>query len=319
AVEPDARGFALSLVPVDPLAAAPSLDAPPAWASGDWWTYHVTDELAGSDGFDVTLVVAGVEGDHWLVGMPGGAFAHDAYILHLPGIGEVGREDLGWIVHGERFAPVQFPLTEGDAWDTSFEGVPAAAKVASVDGTLATVEIDGVFPMLVTYDATVGAVTKYAVEGYATVELTASGRGFEGVVTVPHGHALELRYRIGGALGPGNAPGAPLDMFEVPEEYDRMALALIQSSVQQSPVTAGAFYERATSPSGDAYELRVLPADGPGFHFVTFDVPEPAGEWRFEHVAGGAGIVGAEMVFFHQYDVTLPEGTVSSPESGHEH
>lgn len=322
-VKPDARGFALSLVPVDPLAAAPSLAAPPAWASGDWWRYKVTEEIIEREPYEVTIVVAGAEGDHWLVGMPADAFVSDALILHLPGVGEVSRADGSYIVHGEVFHPLQFPLDEGDSWETSFEGQPASAKVASVQGTTAVVEIDGVFPMTVEYDALVGAPTKIAAEGYALLELVGSGRGFVGEVSLPHGHALDLRYRIGPAVGPGPAPALPVERFEIGEEYDRLALALLVIPIPAPggtlPGNGGVYREKATGPDGTVYELQVLPTQSGAFHLASFDVKAPAGPWTLEHLAGGAGIVGAELVYYHEYHVTLPEGTVSSPESGHAH
>ena len=123
------------------LAAPPIVEEPrslaeaPSWRSGEWWRIRLTDFTG--DTFEVTRVVAGVEGDDYLVGMPATEWINDFMVLHIPGFGEVAREDLSYETHDVRYEPLRFPLTQGAKWATAFEGQPMSAEVKTVVAHLA--------------------------------------------------------------------------------------------------------------------------------------------------------------------------------------
>src|ERR1051325_8751935 len=116
-------GLALEALPAGapPATQAPaSLDAPPQWRGGEWWTIKVTDAFDGKS-WEATRVVAGKEGDAYLVGMPRDAFSNEQMVIHLPGYGQVSSSSLGFDVHNCPFEPLRFPLADGKEWDTKFE------------------------------------------------------------------------------------------------------------------------------------------------------------------------------------------------------
>ena len=286
------------------------LAEPPRWESGEWWRVRVTERMSGQT-FEVTRVVAGIEGDDYLVGMPQDAFVDAAMVLHLPGFGQVGRSDLGYEIHDSRFSPLRFPLVEGATWETEFEGDAMTATVLWARGNAAEVEIAGEGGhILLTYDATIGEARRLVVDGYLEYDVVAHGRGHTGIVTVPHMHDVVFNtFRFAGALM-GMQPAPPVERIAIDDAYDRVSFAFLAGAFipDGRTLTAGVFRERATAPDGTSFELLLTPADRPGEHIAFFGHAAPGGEWLFEHLPLGGGYVVAEGIAYHVYDVELPSG-----------
>lgn len=300
------------------LPAARSLAAPPTWQSGEWWRIQITEHMSGQS-FEVTRVVAGVEGDHYLVGMPSDAFVDAAMVLHLPGFGLVGRQDLSYEIHDSVFAPVRFPLDEGASWETEFEGWAMTATVVRASGGVAEIDMEGDGGTLrIVYDAAVGEVTSLQVEGYLEYEVVEHGFGHQGVVTVPHMNDVVFNTFRAASPRIGDDLGSPLETITVDETYERVSFALLVGAYipDGRTITSGVFRERATAPDGTSYEIMITPLDAPGEHIAFFGNSAPGGDWTFEHAPAGGGYVLAEGIAYHVYEVDLPSGRM---EGLHEH
>lgn len=321
------NGLALEVLPGEVAARPPpSLDRPPQWVTGEWWTVELTDGFTGAT-YTATRVVAGAQGDDYLVGMPLHAFSNELMVLHLPGFGEVSRADLSFEVHDARFAPLQFPLTDGATWETEFEGRLVTATVSVKDATTAQVELIGQNDrIVVTYDATIGEIRELVADGYASYRVIDHGFGFNETVTVPHMHDLIFQeVRIGPALAAGGpvlgfTPSAPQDVVPVDSTYDRVSFVLVAGTIlPDASAPQGLYSEKATAPDGTAYELTVLPTDSAGLKLLFGKHDAPGGDWTFDHVAAGPGIALAEGIAYHVYDVELPSGRVLPSSGEHQH
>lgn len=310
-------------VPV--LAAPPVLDEPraldkaPAWKRGEWWLVRLTDFTGET--FEVKRVVAGVEGDNYLVGMPAKQWVNDFMVLHIPGFGEVAQEDLSYETHDVPYEPLRFPLAAGATWATAFEGRPVKAEVKKADGKRAEIEIVGDNDHgLLTYDAEVGEIVRWQHDNYATYEVVAHGFDFEGLVTVPHGHDLVFQHARFAAALSSNQPKTPFDEVPVDPAYDRVSLVVFAGTVAPDTNSPNAYYrETATAPDGKVFQITVTAADGPGLRFLVGQHDRPGGVWKFEHVAAGPGIAVAEGIAYHVYDVDLPSGRILPSKGEHAH
>lgn len=306
--------------PIEDNGAEPrTLQAPPQWKQGEWWRVKVVDLLGKT--FETTRVVAGQEGDDYLVGMPMDEFINDLMVLHLPGFGQVSKEDLSFEIHDVRYEPLRFPLVEGDTWATAFEGRPVTAKVFLLGEMQARVQLDGSQDHInVTYDAETGEIVKHVQPGYATVEVLEHGFDYSGYVIVPHMHDLIFAHgRIGGVLGPNLQPAPSLtDAVRVDSTYDRVSFAIILGRLNPT-VTLGYYAEKATAPNGKTFELAFLPTEAGQFKIAVYDVVQPGGDWRFEHTAAGPGFAFAEGIAYHTYVVELPSGRVLPSTGEHRH
>lgn len=290
----------------------PSLAAPPQWQSGEWWRIRLTEHMSGQT-FELTRVVAGVEGASYLVGMPHDGFVDAAMTLHLPGFGQVARDDLSYEIHDVAFAPLRFPLEADATWEASFEGSTLTATVREARGTSAVVELAGDGPhVLLTYDAAIGEVSHLVIDGYLEYEVLEHGYGHVGTVTVPHMHDVVFNtYRFAGVML-GREPAPPVETIRVDDTYERVSFALLAGSYipDGATFTTGVFRERVTAPDGSTYEIVTTPADAPGEHVAFFGHADPGGDWTFEHAPVGGGYVIAEGIAYHVYDVELPGGHV---------
>ncbi|MHB8586230.1 MAG: hypothetical protein ACYDDF_10415 [Thermoplasmatota archaeon] len=297
-----------------------TLAAPPMWRIGEWWSVKVSDVYDGKS-YESTRVVAGEEPASYLVGMPDTEFRTELMVLHMPGFGQVAKEDVSYDVHNCPFAPLKFPLTEGASWDTQFECVKIHAVAHVVNATLAVVNLtnSGGFHMLVTYDTNVQDITKIAYDNYGTVEVTGHGFGYKGVVTVPHMFRLVFQQaRIGPGLNGNLTPSAPTETRVIDNTFERLSFAIILGPLAPllhpgAPNEAVGFYqETVTAPNGTAFQLSMLPNEQ-GIKLAFYMVDKPGGTWKFQHIAAGPGIVEAEGVAYHVYNIDLPSGKVSMP------
>lgn len=308
-----------------PTADAPvnTLDAPPVWRQGEWWTVKVTDALEGKVHMG-TRVVAGAEPNYYLVGMPRDSFSTELMVLHIPGFGQISKRDLSFDVHNKNFAPLNFPLTDGKTWETAFEGRPVKATAHVKSPTEALVQIDGANDhMNVTYDATLGEIRKIQYSGYADLEVVDHGYDYQGIVTVPHMFKLVFQQaRIAAAMGPALGPQPGVDeVVNIDGTYDRVSFVLLLGDLTtgQAPTTLGYYQETVTGPDGKTYEATFAPPETGAYKVAYYSADKPGGDWKFHHVAAGPGLVVAEGIAYHVYDIDLPSGRVLPSTGAHHH
>jgi hypothetical protein len=177
--------------------------------------------------------------------------------------------------------------------------------------------------MNLTYDATLGEVRKIVYEGYATVEVTGHGYGYEGVVTVPHMFKLVFQNaRVAGVLDGATAPATGVDeTVKVDPTFDRVSFVVILGNLQPGvPTAAGYYRETVTAPDGTVYDTTYAPPEtGGAYKLAYFTAEHPGGDWSFRHVAAGPGIVLAEGIAYHVYDIELPSGRILPSKGMHHH
>lgn len=329
--EPEANGSAEDAEPTEPTSTKlsrdaeagveePSLEAAPDWEPGEWWEVQLSSSLTG-DSFTVTRVVAGTEGEDYLVGMPTDAWDERALIFHVPGFGEVRRSDLSFEAHDVRFELLQFPLQAGSEWETSFEGNPVTASVEEASASTAELHYCCSRNISATYDASLGAISMLDVDdGFVRYEVTDHGYNYTGTVTVPHGHDLVFNHgRLAGAVSlQTTQPAPPVETLELSDDYGRVSFVQLVGpiGIVDRPIS-NAYVERATGPDGTTYETQHMPTDGSSFTAQFFETTELGGEWRFDHVAPGPGIAFTEGIAYHVFDIELPQGELQGDHSEH--
>ena len=306
----------------------PDLDAttaaPPRLVAGEWWrirfSSHAYDVYQAAE---VVRVVAAVEPDGYLFGMPHEGWFKEAIAYHAPAFGDVGL-DLSYAVHNERFEPVRFPLVEGATWETTFATQPLVATVERADAHTAVVRFDppagepgpadplyaalGFADMgriTLTYDARQREVVRF--ESFiGTWEVVEHGYGFEGWVTIPRGEHTAIDH---GQFLPVT-PGGPVltRTQDVSGGFNRLTLMHVIA-----PVGPGAYRIRAVAPDGT--ELVTESIGGDGFTFRFYEVSDPDGTWTLEDLVGGPGGTFTMGIAYHQYDVRLPDGARRSDHS----
>lgn len=297
------------------------LDAAPNWRPGEWWTVRIYSSLLDED-VEVTRVVTGTEGEDYLVGMPKDGWDKRALVLHVPGFGEVRQSDLSFEAHDVRFVPLDFPLTPGKTWKTDFEGLPVNATVETTDGTTAELTYCCGRSITATYDAELGALSQLDVDdGFIGYEVTDHGYGYEGVVTVPHGHDLVFNHgRFAGAVSAASGdPAPPVETMELSSDYGRVSFVQLVGPLGLVPAPASSAYvERATNPNGTTFETQHLPTDGSGFSVQFFETTDLGGTWQFEHAAPGPGLAFTEGIAYHVFDIMMPEGHLMGDHGQHQ-
>lgn len=297
--------------PTDGAPAEATLTAPPDWRIGEWWTVELTSSLTGET-VEMTRVVAGTEGEDYLIGQPEDAWSTEGLVFHVPGLGEVRQDDLSYEVHDVRFQPLQFPLTDGASWQTSFEGLDVEASVTTTDAGTAEIHYCCGRNITATYDPGVRAITSFdADDGFISYEVIDHGYDYTGVVTVPHGHDLIFNHgRVAGALSASSTqPAPPVEEVELDPDYQRVSFVQIAGplGVVEQPISS-AYIERATNPNGTTFETQHLPTDGGSFTVNFFETTELGGTWSFEHAAPGPGLAFTEGIAYHVFNMKLPEG-----------
>lgn len=301
--------------------AAAGLASPPTWEAGDWWKIRFTDPSPEADGATYTTkrVVAGERNGSYLVGMPSGNFSDELLIWHMPGFGNVDNGTLGFLVHGEPFQPLQFPLEEGKTWSTSFIG-SYEAEVVDVSNRTVTVAFTANSPagsytaMELVYDAKKGFIEEVVshpgpVRGSAAshgrYEVVDHGTGYEGEVTVPvDRREVFFDVRVAGAWAGGPAP--PGGSADVPDDVDRVTLAHVLGEIHGRGATTGYYQLTTTTPGGQEIQDQLPPASAPGRHVTYYGVWNGSGTWSFDHVAAGTGATVAEGIGYQVWNATLP-------------
>jgi hypothetical protein len=286
----------------------PTLDEPPSWSVGDWWTVDVTVSNVGET-FSTTRVVAEEASGNYRVGMPVSGFQDPIVLAHFPGFGNVNPTDLGFSVHGEPFKPLVFPLEPGKAWTTTLYEAKYEAEVLDTDETTASIGFssENGGDVNLTYDAEAGAITEFTGPLGTEFSVTASGENYEGEVKAPHDRDQFSDGRILGAFDFTLSPAPPTGSLSVGESFDEASVALIVGSAQAFGTTPpGGYQETANAPGGETFEAQT-------FGELTSQVDrttEPSGEWTFEHVAGGFGAAATEIIAY-QTQVTDPATATS--------
>ena len=320
---PDATYGAVATGP----AAAPDLDAttaqPPRLVPGEWWRIRFTSSFFDGPA-ELVRVVAAVEPEGYLVGMPHEGWSKEAIAYHAPAFGDVGF-DLSYALHNVRFEPLRFPLVTGATWTTTFGTSEFVATVESADAHTATVRFDppasdpsptaalfaAISPiptdagMRLVYDARQHEVVRF--ESVIGVwEVVEHGYGFEGWVTVPRGLHTVFDH---GQLGPVT-PGQPLPSRSATVEGGYNRLTLMHGIFALGP---GVYRIRDVGPDGTEYvtESKGERAFTVGFH----EARDPDGEWTLEDLAAGPGGTYTMGMAYHQYDVSLPDGARRSDHS----
>lgn len=279
-----------------------SLDAPPAWAVGEWWRVR-WENVAFRHSAEIVRVVAGDEPGHYLVGMPSESSSDEAMVMHFPGFGQVAKANLAFEAYDLLVEPLQFPLRERSTWTTQWSNRdPMEARVARVTETNAEALIE--HPLrrtTLTYDAAIGEIRSIALEGYVRYEVVEHGFGYGGRVVVPYAHDLVVCHgRVNAAqaiddCGRDAAPRGPVETIRVmdpPEPGGRRAAG------------SGFFGVEVEAPDGSVYRAAKSPAEA-GPVLLPFGHAEPNGDWTMTAFAAGAGTVLFEGPAYRVLEVKL--------------
>lgn len=283
-----------------------TLEEPPTLREGEWWTVELSSDVYGVDA-EATVVVAGVDGDRYMVGMPSEDFVHEAMILHLPALGPVHRDTLGYESHDRLHEPLKFPLEEGQGWSTEWYTGLLDAEVVDVSNGTARVEHVGENTRInLTHEAGLGLPKRAEIPGYGSYEVTDHGYGYEGEVTVPWNHdVIFLNGRLGPAANLSLAPAPPVEEVEVEGPYDGASIALLLGNalVDGPP---GAYRVAADAPTGSSYEAAFVPQPGgEQLHMVPHGTGDPTGTWTMEYEAAGPGVAAVEGLGYATRTVAL--------------
>lgn len=308
-----------------------TLLAAPQLQEGEWWRIELVDGLTGTT-TQFVRVVAAVEDDLYVFGMPHEGWWKEAVIFHSPGFGDVNK-DLSHRAHDVPFQPLKFPLEEGATWETAWESpAPITATVAVETPTTARITFtgtncgpaglfgqcpnpsEGVVAELV-YDATMHEVVEATFQTH-TWRVLEHGYGFEGWITVPRAEHLTFFHgRIGGPvvdIFQGQTLAPPMETVNIAGGYNRVSFILGAGNILP-PGIGGAYRETATAPDGTAYTLESIPG-GP-FTIQFFEHSDPDGDWNLEHLVAGPGYAFIEGIAYHQYDIHQPSGDIRSDHS----
>jgi hypothetical protein len=300
-----------------------TLVAPPVLQKGEWWRIQFHSPLDGMEA-EFVRVIADVQDDGYVVGMPHEGWFKEGVVYHTPAFGDVAK-DLSYETHDEVFQPVQFPLTDGATWESTFSGggtMTAHVKVEDAHTARVTfTQPGGGLPFLgptpaqpaeeqvvleLVYDATIHEVREFT-HPTAEFQVVEHGYNFTGWVTVPRGEDLAFIHgRLAGLLGigaSGQGPLPPTETVEVAGGYNRLTFVQVVGSVVPAP---GVYRETVAAPDGTEFVTEAVP--GTGLTVAFFEFPDPDGTWEFTHLAAGPGIVFSEGIAYHQYDIHLPDG-----------
>lgn len=294
----------------------------PEWKVGEWWKYHFSSPLTGEE-VEFIKVVADIDGDTYVIGMPHEGWYKEAIVYHTPCLGDVRVSDLGCAAHNIDFQPLQFPLTDGATWVTQFERPPDLTATVKVDSltqaTITFTDPNGNVQVEQVYDATIHEVVSFT-QATAVYEVIEHGYDFEGWITIPRGVHLVFEHgRVVApvvdiaALGGGTPVGAPTESIEVTGGFNRLSFILAAGNAGVAPAEAGYYKETATAPDGTVFSLEATGTSPLVIEF--FEAKDPDGTWDLEHLAAGPGIAFIEGIAYHQYDIQLPSGAIRSDHS----
>lgn len=292
----------------------------PKLIPGEWWRIEMMSPLDGRTASFVR-VVAKVESDLYVMGMPHEGWYKEAVIYHVPFFGDVNK-DLSGHAHDVPFLPLKFPLTNEQTWTTSFEGGPELTATVTANDADRTAEVvftgpNGGQQIRLVYDAKVHEIVEFE-QATITYKVVEHGYGFEGWVTVPRGEDLVFFHgRIGPAIDVTLGPAAPLETVLINGGFNRVTFIVVLGAAKQFlglPADGpGVYRETMTAPDGTSYDVEGNPDGSMVIEF--FENAAPDGEWQMQHVAGGVGVAFVEGIAYHQYDIHLPTGNIRTDHS----
>ncbi len=292
--------------------------AAPELIPGEWWRIQY-DNAFSDEVVDVVRVVAEVDDEGYIFGMPHEGWLKEAISFHSPAFGDVGF-DLSYNVHNERFHPVQFPLVEGNEWDTKFVGADYRAIVESADEHTATIVfeavgepdpltqamilagmVDASAAMTLVYDARQHEIVSME-SGLGRWEVVEHGYDFEGWVTVPRGEDTAIDY---GVFGPASEAHTPLErQITVADDFNRMTMMHFVGTLDAN--APGHLEARDVTPDGEDWRTTLT---GGGFRLAFYETNAPGGTWTVQDTVIGAGFTYHMGIAYFQYDILLPDGT----------
>lgn len=282
-----------------------TLEAPPEWTPGRFWEVQVTDGQSGQQN-TITRVVADEVDGVYRVGMPADDFSHAVVIGHFPGLGNVQPDTLGFAVHNQDFQPLSFPLETGKTWSTTLYQEDFEAEVVETTETTAKVSMQSASGSWInlTYDASMKAVSEYSGPLGLEMSVQSHGHGFEGEVKVPYDRGQFIDGRFVGAFDFMLNPAPPTGTVQVDSSYEEASVALLAGSFNVGATPPGYYLESATDPGDNSTTLETT-GELEALYTSSTDV---AGEWTFEHVAGGLGAAATEIIAYKTQTVELPTG-----------
>ncbi|MBW3583179.1 MAG: hypothetical protein KY455_08795 [Euryarchaeota archaeon] len=290
-------------------------EAAPRLVTGEWWRIRFDYQLDGAP-VEVVRVVADVNDEGYVFGMPHEGWFKEAIAFHSPAFGDVGH-DLSYDTHNVKFEPVRFPLKVGATWETAFATTELVATVESADEHTAVIVFEppekdaeptdpvmealglaGGASMKLTYDARVHEVVR--MESFiGTWEVVEHGYDFEGWVTVPRGEHTAIDY---GVLGPVSDKHTPEERtLTVEGGFNRMTLMHGVFAI-----TPGSYSVRSVTPNGTEFKTELVGAEP--FKLRFYEASDPDGTWTVQDVNIGAGVTYSMGIAYHQYDIRLPDG-----------
>lgn len=280
----------------------------PEWKVGDWWTYRLSSDVYATES-EVTIVVANVTSQGYILGTPAEADATAALLQHLPAIGPI-RKDLSWEVHETRFEGLRFPLEDEARWSTTW--ITSAVHLHARHGngtwniTNARSEQESGMRYDITYDPAVKWFTHFGRTGLdgrvrIALDLTANGTDHVGEVrTITSPRVLMLESRTQGSIS-GGAPAPPNPGFTPPAGIDTI---LVGCLVGGSP---GQYHAEVRSPTGVVCTLdETIPPGDLRVRSQIVEAPFEDGAWEARLASGGSGSATAEVLGYSTAVVTLP-------------
>lgn len=274
--------------PEAPLPQAPATVDPPAWAPGDWWRWRIQ---ADDHDFEVTTGVTQLTGTAAVVGLVAEGQSALTPWFHLPPMGDVDMETLGYEAHDAPMRLLDFPLVDGKSWDGEVEGTPVVFRVNGTEASGA-IRIEGHYEsgrlaVALSYLAEAQTVERIALHygrdtPWASATLLEWGHLIPDALHVP---SLDDVY-LGGAWTGRPADAAAFDIGP------RVTHILVGC---QTGGDAGQASATLRSPSG---ETTSCPGNGPsltgGRTTSVHAVPASPGTWILTTQAAGRAHVSVE-------------------------
>lgn len=288
----------------------------PSWEEGRWWRYEVDHALAETR--TITLVVAEATAQAYRLGWTEVEPALATLLFHFPPAGELTRPNLGWWMHDETVAILDFPLEDGKTWsahvgdqDLRFtaerNGTRDGAPVYTIEG----VDGNGTLHVEARYSAAVGFFTQMA------RYFDRGGPPSPGVQLVDHGNASTLpgdgtvvvpsmtdaldHAVLGPDLEQGRPPtGQPAGTFQVDEGTSYLAFGAFLGGAE------GVYEVGWRAPGGGPTVVQEENAPGEEAVYLATSFPsDPAGRWEYQAAPLGPGFVFLEAVAVTTETVTV--------------
>lgn len=302
-----------------------TLAAPPKLVKGEWWKVQLESPLTG-DKQTFIRVLADIDGDDYVFGMPHEGWWKEAVVYHTPAFGDVSAKDLSYKVHDVLFTPLKFPLTDGQTWESKWEGgATLKASVKTEGDKIAAVTFVnpngcGLVPnpnpqpckvLELKYDAAQHEVIEFK-HPTVTFKVVEHGYDFQGWVTVPRGEKLVFFHgRIAQGVDANLQPNpVPTETVDIKGGYNRLSFILNVGSIGAPAPTCR---ETAVAPDGKTFNLEATPCTDQIIQF--FEYQNPDGQWNLTHIAPAGSIAFIEGIAYHQYDIHLPDGAKRSDHS----